>query len=469
MRKRKHPTPPLDEIDPLLASTYVEELHGKKLCSELDLSHLDNHLRTLVYRLIQKYWSVFDDKGQFMPVKDYSCKIDTGTACPIAIKKIHYGPCKTPIMRKCIASLAKLGHICQIHGGQWQFKVLLAAKPHKEGITNIDNFVWRFCVNYIPLNQITHPEAYMIPRCNSAVNLIFGKGTFFWLWDAPQGYHQIRVEPSSQEKLAFAGPDTKKWTYNVMPFGPVNGPAIFIAFMHDLVSTWKDLARSLGLTIDKDLNTNVIVDDILSWEKSVMTALVYMECQLHVAQSQNLLLNLKKSSIFTKQLEFIGIDMCIDGKRPAMSKHQLIKHWPKPEIVRDVAKFVGFMQFYLQFIPNFETRIAPLQEVMQDDYTVPVGTAWMDHANAAFDEMRQAILSDPVLCRYDHRKLLVLRMDFSANGFGYVACQPTNNDVSLQAMHKQMQGSDFNFMQKTSCVVLHPVAFGCQQTRGTEK
>jgi hypothetical protein len=89
----------------------VEELHGKKLRSELDLSHLDNHVRSLVYCLIQKYWSVFDDEGQFLPVKDYSCEIDTGTARPIAFKKIHYGPPEMPIMHKCIAALAKLGHI----------------------------------------------------------------------------------------------------------------------------------------------------------------------------------------------------------------------------------------------------------------------------------------------------------------------------------------------------------------------
>jgi hypothetical protein len=181
LRKCKHPTPPLDKIDPLFASTYVEKLYGKKLCSELDLSHLNNHVCSLVYCLIQKYWSVFDDKRQFVPVKDYSCEIDTGTARPIAIKKIHYGPRKTPIMRKCIAALAKLGHIRQVHGGQWQFKALLATKPHQEHISNIDYFVWHFCVNYIPLNSITKVEAYVIPRCDSAINLTFGKGTFFWL------------------------------------------------------------------------------------------------------------------------------------------------------------------------------------------------------------------------------------------------------------------------------------------------
>ena len=92
-------------------------------------------------------------------------------------------------------------------------------------------------MNYIPLNQVTRPIAYPIPPCDSAVNLTFGEGRWMWLWDAPQGYHQIGVKPASQEKLAFAGPDATKWTYNVMPFGPVNGPATFIAFIHNMDSS----------------------------------------------------------------------------------------------------------------------------------------------------------------------------------------------------------------------------------------
>jgi hypothetical protein len=49
-----------------------------------------------VYSVIQKYYSIFADKGQFVPVKDYSCVIDTGLAKPITIKKIHYGPQEIP-------------------------------------------------------------------------------------------------------------------------------------------------------------------------------------------------------------------------------------------------------------------------------------------------------------------------------------------------------------------------------------
>ncbi len=88
------------------------------------------------------------------------------------------------------------------------------------------------------------------------------------MWDAPQGYHKIGVKEESQDKLAFAGPNATKWTYNVIPFWPINSPATLIAFIHNVDSTWKDLAPSHGVVIDKDTNTNIIVDDILSWAKT---------------------------------------------------------------------------------------------------------------------------------------------------------------------------------------------------------
>ena len=64
-------------------------------------------------------------------------------------------------------------------------------------------------------------------------------------------------------------------------------------------------------------------------------------------------LSLKKLHIFSKQFKFVRIDVCQAKNCPAMSKNQLLQHWPTPIIVRDVAKLVGFMQFYSRFIPHF--------------------------------------------------------------------------------------------------------------------
>ncbi len=97
------------------------------------------------------------------------------------------------------------------------------------------------------------------------------------MFDAPLGYHQLAVALASQEKLAFQGVNAIKWTYTVMPFGPINGPATFINFIRDINSIWKD-AKQHGVTIDDDTNTKIIVNDIISWAKLVDSALAYTEC-----------------------------------------------------------------------------------------------------------------------------------------------------------------------------------------------
>jgi hypothetical protein len=174
----------------------------------------------------------------------------------------------------------------------------LPPKPHQQHIRNIGDFVWRFCVHFVPLNSVTHIIVYPIPQCNSAVFIEFGNGIWLWLFDTPSGYHQLASALSSQEKLAFQGPDAIKWTYTVMPFGPTNGPATFINFICNMDSQWKALATSSGISINENTNTRFIVDDILTHGINLDTSMKYMVCQLHICLLYCLLLSLKKSFIF---------------------------------------------------------------------------------------------------------------------------------------------------------------------------
>ena len=186
-------------------------------------------------------------------------------------------------------------------------------------------------------------------------------GSWIWLYNTPMGYHQKSATKATQEKLAFQRSDAIKWTYNVMPFGPMNGPATFIAMIHDLESVWKEIAMMEGLTIGRCVNTTIIVNNILNWAKSFPQALKYIVCQLCTCKAYRLTLSLKKSHFFPKHQEFVGINMSPDGNCPAMSKHKLLKHWLIPQLVCDVASFVGFLQFYSKFIPNFEICVEPLR------------------------------------------------------------------------------------------------------------
>ncbi len=391
LRKLKHPKPDLEAPpDPAYHSTFFPEKHKAKLRKDIDLSHLKPNLQEEDYNMIQEFWSVFNGKGVFVPVKNYECVINTGTARPIAVKKILYGECESVIMRRCIAALVKVGHICQITDGQWLFKPLLATKPHQESVYNIDDFVWRFCVNYIPLNSVTLQITYPIPGCDSVVFNEFGNGKWMWMFDAPMGYHQLAVEKSSQEKLAFQGVDAIKWTYTIMPFGPMNRPATFINFIHDINSVWKEEAQRQGVSINNVTNMKIIIDGIVSWADHIRHALTYMRC----CQAYNLSLNLHKSSFFLTRFEFIGVNVCKDGNCPAQSKHGLLKSWPAPELVCDIVKLIGFAQFYSRFIPNFEIRAEPLRHICKQEYTKPIAAHWTPEAEGACEDLKEAIMSE---------------------------------------------------------------------------
>ncbi len=126
LRKLNHPPQSLDIADLLFSFQYDESLHGACLRKDLDLSHLDTAFQQTIYALIIKYWPVFDDRGVFVPVKNYECIIDTGNAHSTVVKKIMYGPKEIPIMCKAVAALKKVGHRFQIHNRQWLFKAVLA-------------------------------------------------------------------------------------------------------------------------------------------------------------------------------------------------------------------------------------------------------------------------------------------------------------------------------------------------------
>jgi hypothetical protein len=177
--------------------------------------------------------------------------------------------------------------------------------------------------------------------------------------------------------------------------------------------------------IDGGTKTKIIIDDIVSFAKQLQAALVYMECQLIVCQAYCLPLSLRKSFIFPVHFEFVGIDVCDDGNRPVKSKHTLLQMWPPQELVH-------FAQFYSHFILHFEIHNTPLCELTKLEYTESVAPHWTLAAQAALGDMKEAIMSGPCLLCFDYQKLIVLRTDFSKDGFGFVLCQLESDNATLK-------------------------------------
>ena len=176
--------------------------------------------------IVKTYWDFFATKGARRTIIGYEFGIDTGSAKPACCPKPQYGYHESNIIMEQVTTLLKNLWIEECEG-PWGSMIVLAPKPHQEHIKNIEDFIWRMCVSYRKLNAVTKPYESPIPRCDDAITNLGGGSPiiFFISMDAFQGYHQVKVREQDKEKLAFFAPNNRKYTFTVMPFGPMNAPA----------------------------------------------------------------------------------------------------------------------------------------------------------------------------------------------------------------------------------------------------
>ena len=114
-------------------------------------------------------------------------------------------------MKKTIDTLQKTGFIIEAKTSQLNSNIVLAPKPHQEHITDIDEFIWRFCISYVALNLVTFITSYPILRYDDAFMNEFGTAKYFISIYAYSGYHQIAISVCSIDKTAFSGPGGRKY------------------------------------------------------------------------------------------------------------------------------------------------------------------------------------------------------------------------------------------------------------------
>ena len=76
------------------------------------------------------------------------------------------------------------------------------------------------------------------------------------------------------DKLAFFGPGHMKYTWRVMPFGPINAPTVYITLMLRLRSMWTRRAGDHPRLQSAFYGSSQIVDDTLLWSNSISDLLL---------------------------------------------------------------------------------------------------------------------------------------------------------------------------------------------------
>jgi len=114
---------------------------------------------------------------------------------------------------------------------------------------------FRLCVDYRQLNKFTVKNKYSLPRIDDLMDQLRGASVFskidLWL-----GYHQIKVKAEDIQKIAFRT-RYNHYEYQVMPFGVINAPAIFMDYMNRIFHPFLDQF------------VVVFIDDILIYSKTL--------------------------------------------------------------------------------------------------------------------------------------------------------------------------------------------------------
>jgi hypothetical protein len=284
----------------------------------------------------------------------------------------------------------------------------------------------RLVVDYRRLNELTIKDRTPLPLITELKDRLQGKQIFTAL-DLKGAYNLIRIKEGDEWKTAFR---TKfgLFEYLVMPFGLTNAPATFQRMINNVLRQYLDVFVVCYL------------DDILIFSDNEEEHTEHVHKVLKALQDANLLVEPKKSHFHVKEVDFLGHTISPGEIRMDRKKISAVRDWPKPGSIKEVQSFLGFANYYRRFIKDFSKIANPLTELTKKDRKF----LWLPDAQKAFEKLRDAILSEPVLIMFDPNKEIELETDSSDFALGG------------QIGQRDDQGK------------LHPIAFYSHKLHGAE-
>ena len=274
--------------------------------------------------------------------------------------------------------------------------VLFAAKPDG-GL--------RLCVDYRGLNKITIKNRYPLPLIGEILERL-GNAKFFTKFDVRDGYYRLRMASGEEWKTAFRC-RYGLFEYCVMPFGLCNAPGTFQHYVNDTFHEFLDDFLVAYL------------DDLLIYSKTLKEHKRHVKLVLQRLQDAGLYLKPSKCQFHQTEISFLGYVINQDGIKMDPSKVEAVTQWPTPESVHDIQIFLGFANFYRRFIRGYSRTITAITKLLKKG----VKFRWGAAAEKAFQDLKRAFSTAPILRHFDPSKPLILETDASDFAMGAVISQ----------------------------------------------
>jgi len=227
--------------------------------------------------------------------------------------------------------------------------------------------------------------------------------TMYTKLDIRDAYYNLRIAAGDEWKTAFR---TRYglYEYCVMPFGLTNAPASFQQWMNEILSEYLDVFCVAYL------------DDILIFSQNLEDHRRHFPTILRRVEETGLTLIASKWEFHTTEIEYLGYIISPQGLRMDEEKFRTVKEWKEPTNVKGIQNFLGFANFYRRFIRDYSKITTPLSSLTRKEK----GWEWSDKQQEAFETLKKAMITEPILQDFDLERPVTIETDASDYAIGAI-------------------------------------------------
>lgn len=269
------------------------------------------------------------------------------------------------------------------------------------------------------INEVLIPSSickFQLPLISELHDRMSGK-TLFSVLDLTQCYHRFPMHPNSQKYVVFYH-EGRQYKFVRAPFGISSVGSIVQRAISSLLA---DLSHFCQLYID----------DIQLFTHNDMK--YHTECLKEVISRLNkvgLILNNEKAHYAQTQVQALGFTISKKGLAVDPRKVSNVHEWPQPTTGKAVQRLLGFSGYLRSLIPMYATITQPLDELRN---LGSLSKVWNDKHTTAFENLKIALTSTPVISPADFSQPFYVGTDGSSVSIGGICYQVIDKVVKYVA------------------------------------
>ena len=156
-----------------------------------------------------------------------------------------------------------------------------------------------------------------------------------------------------------------------------------------------------------DICVMIYLDNILIYSNNMSEHHQHVKEVLKHLCKAGLYAKAEKCKFHSELVEYLGYILSPSGLTMSNKKVKIIQDWPEPKKIKDIQSFLGFTNFYYQFIFNYLDIVILLTCLTQKNIPWKFNSSYQD----AFNSLKKAFTSAPILTHWIPGAQLIVKTD----------------------------------------------------------